>query len=58
MAYNDESRRAYVEGASAALECAVLTMDASEAQAIEYWIKVELAEWSSGDPPPPPHEWE
>ena len=58
MRYSEpESRSAFIEGAKAAFDAAITTIDPREARMIEDWIAIDLANWTEGDPPPPPHDW-
>jgi hypothetical protein len=52
-----ESRRAYIAGVRATFDSVALTVDPREARAVEEWINVDLANWTSGEPPPAPVKW-
>jgi hypothetical protein len=52
-----QSRRAFIEGARAAFDAALVTLDPREARMIAHWIEVDLADWTGGEPPPAPQDW-
>lgn len=54
---NPGERDAYIQGARDAMESMALTGNAPGLRMLESWI-AELEEWTTGEPPPPPYQWE
>ena len=50
-------RAAYVAGATMTFEAAFCFLPAVRVREIEDWLG-ELAQWTGGPPPVPPHLWE
>lgn len=58
MAYGDLERAAYIAGVRAAFDAMTHLLPAGEYQEMHDWIEVDLTEWTEGDPPVSPGDWE
>jgi hypothetical protein len=56
MPYDLSTREAFVAGARAAVDAAILDLSPPKANELELWLS-ELESWSDGEPPPGPHQW-
>lgn len=57
MPYDEACRAAYRMGVRDAFDAMFLSLSAGEYREMRDWLEVDLAAWSTGEPPEGPHCW-